>query len=136
MKKFFKEMTEEEQIAFANEVGRMYMNGAACIQAAAKNANEDLQGWPRITVYDSGNPVETPICDALDLLFEASKQDIMQNLEFMTILSSGEKILKLAVHQALHDAFCLGISLMTEMEMDFDGFSDFLHRGNNENHVE
>ncbi len=136
MKKLFKEMTEEEKIAFANEVGRMYMNGAACLQAAAKNANEDLQGWPRITLYDSGNFVETPICDALDLLFEASKQDIMHNMDFMTVVGNGEKLLKLVVHQALHDAFCLGMTAVEEMEMDFRGSEDFLSRGNNDNHIE
>ncbi len=136
MKKLFKEMTEEEKIAFANEVGRMYMNGSACLQAAAKNASEDIKGWPKITVYESGNVVETPICDALDLLFEASKQDIMQNLDFMTVVGNGEKLLQLVVHQALHDAFCLGMTAVEEMEMDFRGSEDFLSGGKNDNHTE
>ncbi len=136
MKKLFKEMTEEEKIAFANEVGRMYLNGDACLQAAAKNANEDLKGWPRITVYETGNVVETPICDALDLLFEASKQSIIQNLDFMTVIGNGERILKLAVHQALHDAFCLGMTAVEEMEMDFRGSEDFLSGGKNVSHIE
>ena len=136
MKKLFKEMTEEEQTAFASEVGRMYLNGSACLQAAAKNASEDIRGWPRITVYETGNVIEAPICDALDLLFEASKQDVMQNIDFATIIGNGERLLQIAVHQALHDAFCLGMTAVEEMEMDFRGSEDFLSRGNNDNHIE
>lgn len=133
MKKLFKDMTNEEQIAFTNELSRMYTRGAACLDAAAKNANEKPHGWPLITVYGSGNVTETPICDALHILYKSGQSDIMHNVNFLTILSNSEAMLEMSIHQAMHDAFCLGIAAATDMEMDFRGFEDFLDRKDNDN---
>ena len=134
MKKLFKNMTKDEQTAFANELHRIYMNGTACLQAAAKNANEKFQGWPLITTYDSGNVVETPICDALDVLLEVNKQEVMQGMNLLSLMSSGEATLHMILHQTLHDAFCLGIAAVTEMEMDFNGYLDFLQQKDDDIH--
>ena len=134
MKKRFKDLTDQEQIAFVHELARMQNFGSACLTAAAINLNkEEEKGWPMIAIESSGEEIQVSLCDGLDLVRDSAKvsvfleiQDLTKGLFGFLLASSMPDPEELAIHSALHDAFCLGVAAVSLMEMDFSGAEDIL----------
>ena len=127
MKKKYNELTQEEETEFINELGKMFTFGSACLVTAAKNVGAESSGWPHISV---GLDTEVSMCEALDLLRKSSRSAMIRDLTErpfgFLLMGSAEQLEELAVHEALHDAFCLGMAAVSLMEMNFDGVDELL----------
>ena len=140
MKKRFEELTEQEQLAFVKELARMQNFGSACIIASAINLQQEDKGWPLISIESSGETIQIPLCDSLDILRDSSRMATLLEIReitsglfgflFQSAIPDPEEF---AVHSALHDAFCLGIAAVSLLEMDFSGVEDILAQINTGN---
>ena len=130
MNKKLKDLTEHEQIAFVTELARMHTFGLACLIASAQNLNEEQQGWPPISIGTAGEDIQVSLCDALDMLHGNAKATVTQDITSrpfgLLLLSSIEHIEELVTHEAMHDAFCLGVASVSLMELDFSGVDEIL----------
>lgn len=128
MRKRHEELNQVEEDAFVAELTRLFIFGSACLAVAADNANCEQKGWPTI---DIGANIEVPLCDALDLLREGAKTALFQQIRSIpigVIAESHTNLEDLSIHEAMHDAFCLGIALVTMMEMDFRGVDELVEK--------
>jgi len=122
MKKEIDELTKEELLEIAAEITRMFTFGSACLVTAARNANQSPKGWPSVITGDT----EISLCNILDTLVDYNVEDVANNLGYMAAMADPEELAKVSLHQAMHDAFCLGIAAVTLMEMDFSGLEEVL----------
>lgn len=138
-KKRYAELTKEEEAAFVTELSRLYTFGSACLIASAISANEDSKGWPFVSLGSAGDNIDISLCDALDLLYEGSKNALIRDMMTspLNLLKTmhGQDLEKHIIHEAMHDAFCLGMAATSLLELDFSGVEDVLTRmrGDNDN---
>jgi len=124
--KKYTDLSDEQRQEVLKCIGELVVHGAACIIAAAKNANENYVGWPPVSDH------EVSLCDIFDVLYEARCQIVAQRISIPYLLF-GPKVLtkdiyKSAIHAAMHDAFALGIATMIDNEMDFQGVTEILNQ--------
>jgi len=129
--KSFKDLTDEEKALFFEEINRMLTFGSACLTAASKNANEDVAGWPFISISNRLNNSEVSLCDAFDALHNITCKLTVRNIIVPFFLSNGklpdsEVVMEAIIHNLMHDAFFLGVAAVTMMEMSFAGVEDVL----------
>lgn len=126
MKKHFNDLTQLERAKALEEIARMYRFGSACIDASAKNAGENRTGWPSIEVISEGNVAHVALCDILDVLTETIKSGMFKKLGLGIMFTPPEEVVEAITHQAMHDAFCMGIAMSSLLELDFTGVEDFM----------
>ena len=106
------------------------MFGSACLAASARNLGAEPKGWPLVSIGKLGADVQVPMCDILDTIRESAKatvtQDVMSRPFGFLLLSSIQQLEELAIHEAMHDAFCLGIAAVSLLEMDFAGVEEII----------
>jgi len=129
--KSFKDLTDEEKASLFEELRRMLTFGSACLTAASKNANEDVVGWPFISINDRSSDSEVSLCDAFDVLHDIICEHAIRNLISPFFLDTGKfpdskLIMKAIIHELMHNAFYLGVAAVTLMEMNFAGVEDAL----------
>lgn len=122
MKKDLEELTQEELIELSTEITRMFTFGSVSLLVAAKNSGNSPKGWPTVNVED----LEVSLCHILDVILDYNAEDAAKSLGALASMLEPVEVAKLAVHQAMHDAFCLGVASVTLMEMDFSGLEDAL----------
>ena len=131
MRNRFEDLTEQEQTDFVKELQRIYNFGSACLLASAINANHNRSGWPTICLDSTpNNDIEISLCDPLDIIRDSNLANIAIEARslfgFLKTLASNNELESLAVHQAMHDAFSLGIAAASLFELDFSGADEIL----------
>ena len=126
MKKDGDDLTETEQHEFEKELFRLFKLGAAIQIVASKNAGEESKGWPFITFMGEDSEVDVSFCHVLETMLQRSQISVIQNMGALAFVSSVQDIMSLAIHEAMHDAFCLGLAARTMYEMDLKGLEETL----------
>lgn len=126
MKKEVADLTEAEEEEFHKELLRLFKLGAAIQVVASQNAGEDSKGWPFITFMGEDSEIEVSLCHALEAILNFNQQKVISSLGVQAFTTSVRDIMDLAIHDALHDAFCIGLAARTMYEMNVDGLEEML----------
>lgn len=126
MKKDTKELTENEELEFCTEILRLFKMGAAMQMTASENADEESKGWPFIEFMGDDSDVKISFCHVLETVLEFNRAKVLSSLGPIVFSVSIEAIMDLAIHDAMHDAFCLGLAIRDMYEMDLKGLEELL----------
>ena len=126
MKKDVSELTPVEDAEFRKELLRIFVYGTATQIVAAKNANEDSKGWPHIIFPGETGEVEVSFCHALETILEYNQERMIKGIGILAFTMSAQEVMAQAIHEAMHDAFCIGLGAATMMEIDLTGMEEKL----------